>query len=201
MKHCSRVADLGRLRNPRMHTLEDQRRSFIQGGGRFLAFPIAGALVWLVVGLASLVVPASIALYILLFATGAIFPLALLVAKITKQQVFPRRNPFGSLMGMAVLMVNLLWALHVILVLRAPALAPLAIALALGIHWIVFGWIIQSAIGLVHAVARCILCTASFLLFPQHSVCAVALPVVLCYAFTIFQLSTHFSRENGQAAQ
>ena len=184
-----------------MHTLEDQRRSFIRGGGRFLAFPIAGAIVWLAVGLASLVVSAPIALYILLFATGTIFPMALLIARITKQQVFPPQNPFGSLMGLAVLMVNLLWVLHVILVLRAPSLAPLSIALALGIHWIVFGWIIQSAIGLVHATARCILCTSSFLLFPQHSVCAVALPVVLCYAFTIIQLRMHFRPENGEDNQ
>ena len=178
-----------------MHNLEDQRRSFIRDGGRFLAFPIAGAIVWLGVGLASLAVPGPIALYVLLFATGAIFPLALLIARFTKQQVFQPGNPFASLMGLAVLMVNLLWALHIVLVIRLPAVAPLSIAMALGIHWIVFGWVLQSPIGLIHAIGRCLLCTAAFLLFPEHSLCAVALSVVLCYALTIFQLWMHFQRE------
>lgn len=181
-----------------MPTLEDQRRSFIRGGGCFLAFPLAGAIVWLGVGVASFVVPATSALFILLFATGAIFPLALVIARFTKQQVFLPQNRFASLMGLAVLMVNLLWAVHVILVLRAPAVAPLSIALALGIHWIVFGWVIQSSIGLVHAIARCVLCTASFLLFPELPVAAVSLAVVLCYALTLFQLTKHFRGEEGE---
>lgn len=178
-----------------MPTIEDQRRSFIRNSGRFLAFPMAGAIVWLAVGLISLTVPAPTATYVVLFATGAIFPLALLIAKITGQQVFQPGNPFASLMGLSVLMVNLLWALHLVLVVRSPSVAPLSIALGLGLHWIVFGWILQSSIGLIHAIARSVLCTASFLLFPEHSVCAIALSVVLCYAFTIFQLKAHFRGE------
>lgn len=178
-----------------MPTLEEQRRSFIQRSGGFFAFPLAGAIVWLAVGVVSLIVPKAFGVYVLLFATGAIFPLALAIAGITKQQVFQRGNSFGSLMGLAVLMVNLLWAFHFVLLTRLPDLVPLSVALALGIHWIVFGWIIQSPIGVIHAIARSILCTAAYLLFPYHSVCAVSFTVVFCYTVTIVQLWRHFSAD------
>ncbi len=42
---------------------------------------------------------------------GAIFPMAFLVSKITKEEVFSSKNPLAKLMGLSVLMVNLLWAI------------------------------------------------------------------------------------------
>ena len=178
-----------------MPTLEEQRRSFIQQSGGFFAFPLAGAIVWLAVGVVSLIVSKAVGVYVLLFATGAIFPLALAIAGITKQRVFQRGNLFGSLMGLAVLMVNLLWAFHFVLLTRLSDLVPLSVALALGIHWIVFGWIIQSPIGVIHAIGRSLLCTAAFLLFPSRGLCAVSFTVVFCYAVTIVQLRRHFSAD------
>lgn len=150
-----------------MCTLEEQRDSFLRNGGRFVAFPLAGVIIWLTVGLTSIVVSPLNAVYVLLFASGAIFPLALLIAKFTKQKVFQPENLFASLMALGVLMVNLLWALHLILVIRLPAIVPLSIAIALGLHWIVFGWIIQSSLGLIHSISRSLLCLAAFLLFPN----------------------------------
>lgn len=178
-----------------MQSLDSQRQSFILASGRFLAFPLAGAIVWLTVGVASLALPPITGVYVLVFGTGAIFPLALLLAKATKQQVFQPGNQFASLMGLSVLMVNLLWALHFILAPRLPSIVPLSIALALGLHWIVFGWIIRSPLGLVHAIARTVLCSTAFLMFPANQIASVAFAVVLCYAFTIFQLLAFFRKE------
>lgn len=179
-----------------MTTLESQRQDFIRHSGRFLAFPLAGAIVWLAVGVVSFLVPPATRTYVVLFGTGAIFPLALAIARLTHQDIFQPGNPFAALMGLSVMMVNLLWALHLLLVVRLPDVVPLSIALALGIHWIVFGWIIQSPLGLAHAITRTLLCTAAFLMFPGHAVSAVAFAVVFCYAFTIVQLLTRF-RRNG----
>ena len=186
-----------------MNTLDEQRIAFIRDSGRFIAFPLAGAFVWLVVALAALVLPEMTAAYVLLFGTGAIFPVALLIARVTGQQVFQPGNRFASLMGLAVLMVNLMWALHLTLFARLPSIAALSIALALGLHWIVFGWIIQSPIGLVHAIFRTVLCTAAYLTFPKYAVSSVGLAVVACYTLTIFQLLNTFQREteSNQALQ
>lgn len=174
-----------------MQTLEDQRAEFIRKSGRFLAFPLAGAISWLLVAIAASFLEERTAIYVLLFSTGAIFPLALAIAKVTDQQVFQKGNPFASLMGLSVLMVNLMWVLHFVLLFRFPSVAVLSIALALGLHWIVFGWIIQSSVGIIHALLRTALCTAAFLLLPTSALSAVSAAVVACYLITIVQLSTH----------
>lgn len=161
---------------------------FIRESGRFLAFPLAGAVVWAVVGGAALLLDARTELLVLIFGTGAIFPLALGVAKLTGQRVFQPGNPYASLMGLSVLMVNVLWCLHFILVYRAPALVPLSVALALGLHWIIFGWIIRHPLGIRHTLLRATLCTAAFLLWPSQPVAGVAFAVVACYSITLVEL-------------
>ena len=178
-------------------TLENQRLQFVEKSGKFLAFPIAGTIVWLVVGLASLFLNSQVEIYTVLFGTGAIFPLALLIAKFTGQDVFMKGNTFGALMGSSVLMVNLLWALHLIVVSRVPELAVLSIAIGLGIHWIVFGWIIQAPLGNTHAILRTFLTAAAFLLVPGFRVLAISLAVVICYLITIFQLLSFFKKQNS----
>ncbi|PTX90677.1 hypothetical protein [Opitutus sp. ER46] len=175
--------------------LELERDSFIAQSGRFLAFPIAGAVVWTVVGILGLLLPPLTARYALVFGSGVIFPLALLVARFTGQRVFIPGNRFANLMGLSVLMVNLLWALHLaLLTSRSAHLMPLSLAIGLGLHWIVFGWIIQAPLGLVHAIVRTVLCTVVTFAFPQHSLTAVAFAVVACYAMTMVQLVAFFRR-------
>ncbi len=171
-----------------MDTLETQRLDFIRRSGGFLAFPLAGIAAWTVFGIASLVVSPTTAIYVLLFATGAIFPLALAIAALTSQEVFQKGNPFAALMGQSVLMVNLLWALHFLLIIRKPDLAPLSLALGLGLHWIVFGWIIQSPLGLVHAILRTVACTGAYLHGGDHRLACIAAAVVASYALTLVQL-------------
>lgn len=105
-------------------------------------------------------------------------------------------------MGQSVLMVNLLWALHIILFLRAPDIAPLSVAIGLGLHWIIFGWIIGAPLGIVHAVLRTLLFAGGYLAFPRAAITAVSVAVVLAYATTVLQLLRHFRREAalGRAA-
>ena len=180
-----------------MDTLETQRLDFIRRSGGFLSFPLAGITAWTALGLTSLFVPATTALYVMLFATGAIFPLALGFAAATGQQVFQKGNTFASLMGQSVLMVNLLWALHFLLLLRRPDLAPLSLALGLGLHWIVFGWIIQARLGLIHAIVRTTACTAAYLYGGEHRLAAIAAAVVASYLLTLVQLRAWAHRTNG----
>ncbi len=171
-----------------MDTLEAQRLDFIRHSRGFLAFPLAGLAVWAAFGIVSVFVPATTALYVMLFATGAIFPLALGIAALTGQQIFQRGNRFATLMGQSVLMVNLLWALHFALLFERPALAPLSLAIGLGLHWIVFGWIIQAPLGLVHAIVRTAACTGAYLVGGTHRMAAIAAAVVVCYGITLVQL-------------
>lgn len=145
---------------------------------------------WAGAGTASLFLSPRIATFVLILATGLIFPLGLLFAKVRGERLANNTNPLAKLMAMCVLMVNLLWALHLSLLFAAPTLVPLSIAIALGIHWIVFSWIIQHPSGIVHAIMRTILATAAWWALPSHRIAAVAGTVVLSYLVTIWALAT-----------
>lgn len=155
-----------------------------------MALPLAGATVWAGAGIASLFLSPRVATFVLVLATGAIFPVGLLFAQLLRERLLNNTNPLAKLMAMCVLMVNLLWALHITLLFAAPILVPLSIAIALGIHWVVFSWIIQHPAGIVHAVMRTVLTTAAWWAFPTHQITAVAAAVVLSYAVTIWALGT-----------
>jgi hypothetical protein len=176
--------------------METDRIEFIKKSGRFLAFPIAGAVVWLVLGSLSLLVSQTNALYLLLFGSGAIFPLALALSKLTGQEVFIKENVFGQLAGLLVLMVNLLWALHIVLVVQFPQAVPLSIAIGLGLHWIVYSWIVQAPFGIIHAILRTLLCTVAYFMFPEIQLFAIALAVVFAYSVTLFQLVSFFKKHS-----
>lgn len=170
-------------------TIEIERREFIARSKRYLAFPAAGACIWALIGLTSLFVGKQTALWVLLFGSGAIFPLALAIAQITGQEVFIGNNRFGRLVGQCILMVNLLWAVNIPMVAIAPQLVPLSVAIGLGLHWIVVGWINDSCFGLVHSILRTCLCVAAYILFPEHRIFSIAMAVVVTYAVSLWQLS------------
>jgi len=120
-------------------TFDKYRKNFEHASRRSVSMPIAGAVVWAVVALLSTLFNEEISTYVLLFATGGIFPLALLIASQRREDLLSSKNPFSKLMGLCVLMVNLLWAVHIPLLLKAPEFVPLSLGIALGLHWIVYG--------------------------------------------------------------
>ena len=152
--------------------------------------PMAGALVWTVVGMLGLVLPERTAIYALLFATGGIFPVAIGIAALKGEQLLSNNNPLAKLMGACVFMVNLLWAIHIPLLLRAPTLVPLSVAIGLGLHWVVYSWITRHSIGYQHAVIRTVGALVAWWMFPGNVVTACATAVVLAYGYAIYVMAT-----------
>lgn len=91
-------------------------------------------------------------------------------------------------MGVCVMMVNLLWALHIPLLLQAPQFIPLSLGIALGLHWMVYSWIIAHPLGYRHAMLRTLGLLAVWFIFPFHPVTAPAAVVVLAYAITLAEM-------------
>ncbi|MBT1064527.1 hypothetical protein KJY73_13135 [Bowmanella sp. Y26] len=171
-------------------TLEQYRQQFEQSVNRSVSMPIAGALVWLMVALVSTQLSEYMGILVLLFASGGIFPLALLIAKVRGEDLLSATNPLSKLMGSAVLMVNLLWAVHIPLFIYHPQFVPLSLGVALGIHWIIYSWIVQHPLGIVHAILRTLLVVAAWFIFPSQSVLAIGLAIVLVYCISITQMLT-----------
>jgi hypothetical protein len=173
-----------------MPALDDIRADFERRAKRSLSMPIAGAAVWAAVGVLGFFLPQQLAIYVLLFGTGAIFPLAMLIATIRGEQILSNTNPLAQLLGACVFMVNLLWALHIPLVLRAPVFVPLSVGIGLGLHWVVYSWIVRHPVGYVHAAGRTVLLVVAWWMFQGYVVTACALAVFLAYIYAIYTMAT-----------
>ena len=171
-------------------TLDDYRKDFERSSNRSVSMPIAGTIIWSFVAFISTQFDVLTSTYILLFSTGGIFPLALLISKIRGENLISSQNPLAKLMGLCVLMVNLLWAVHIPLVLNAPEYVPLSLGVGLGLHWIVYSWIIQHPLGLIHAISRAILISAAWFLFPNQQLLVISCVIVLLYFVSIYQMLT-----------
>ncbi|WP_448556832.1 DUF7010 family protein [Thalassotalea montiporae] len=171
-------------------TLDDYRSEFEQSSNRSVSMPIAGTIIWGVIALLSTQFDQAIAVYILLFATGGIFPLALMISKLRKENLVSSTNPLAKLMGLCVLMVNLLWAVHIPLLLNAPEFVPMTLGIGLGLHWVVYSWIVQHPVGVIHAVLRTIIILLVWYIFPNHGLLAISCAVVFVYLVSIYQMLT-----------
>lgn len=173
-------------------TLAELRDDFRRAGNRFLAMPIAGAVMWLASGVCGLILPAlpdgrpDIALAI---CCALITPLAFLFARFLDENLVGVGNDLGRLMGRSMLLTNLFWAVAVPFWWIEPSSLPLTAGIILGLQWIVLGWIIQHWIGLVHAVLRTLLVVTVWCLLPEHRFVAVPAVIVGLYAFAIVVLA------------
>ncbi len=169
-------------------TLEEMRKDFESSANKSVSMPIAGAIVWLIIALLSTQFNERNGILILLFGSGAIFPIALLIARLRKESLMSADNPLAKLIGLSILMVNLLWAVHIPLFLYAPEFVPLSIGIGLGLHWIVYSWIVQHPIGTIHAILRTLLVVGAWTIFPEQRLLAVGLAIVFVYSFSIWRM-------------
>jgi hypothetical protein len=87
-------------------TLQELRAGFA-GGRRFFALPLAGVVAWTLAGVLGAILPTFAAALALFFCTGMTFPLGLLIARFTGENLMDRESELGRLMGLNVLMTSL----------------------------------------------------------------------------------------------
>ncbi len=176
-------------------TLEALRADFDARSKGSMSMPVAGALVWAAVAVMGMLLPANTAIVVLVFATGAIFPVALVIAQVRGERLMDRVNPLSRLMGACVLMVNLLWGVHIPLLLRAPEFVPLSLGIGLGLHWMVYSWIIGHGLGYRHAIGRTIGLVVVWFAFPAFRVSACSLVIVAAYAITLLEMRSRLTAD------
>ena len=186
----NKVLCIGQIKNGYIMNLESYRTDFEKATNRSISMPLAGALVWFVVGLISLKLDFKLSLYILLFSTGTIFPLALLISKFRNEALIESTNPLAKLMGLSIVMVNLLWGIHLPLVFSSPEFFPLSLGIGLGLHWVVYSWVVQHPLGIIHAVMRTVLVVAAWYLFPEYRIFVVSVAVVIAYSVSLILMLT-----------
>lgn len=182
-------------------TLNQLRADFDARSKGSLALPMAGAIVWAVIAVLGMILPQRTAILALVFATGAIFPLAIVIARARGEELLGNTNPLARLMAAAVLMVNLLWALHIPLFLIVPQFIPLSIGIGLGLHWVIYGWIIAHPLGVQHAIGRSLGLVAVWFALPDYRVTACAVVVIAAYLVTLVQMRARLLAANTGSAK
>lgn len=170
--------------------LSELRAEF--GRSRFLAMPIAGAVAWSAAGVFGATLPARQASIALFLCLPAVFPLGLLFARFTGEDLFGTKshNELDSLFLLGLLMANLVWAIAIPFWMLEPSSLPLSAGILAGLMWIPFSWIIQHWIGIFHSLTRTVLVVAAWFVFPDQRFVVIPAVIVVVYVISILALAT-----------
>jgi hypothetical protein len=176
-------------------TLDEQRLEFARR--RFLAMPLAGAVAWMIVGVAGAFLSPALEVWVLFGATGGILYLAMFFSRFTGENFLDKRRPanvFDALFIRTVGAAVLVFAIAIPYFRADYTSLPLSVGILSGLMWLPFSWIIGHWIGTFHALARTTLVTASWYLFPNFRFVAVPAVIVAVYAVTIVVLEARWRR-------
>ncbi len=124
---------------PLSRTLDAQRAEFKRNP--FLAMPIAGTIAWCIVGVGGAFLPVLQASWLLFIATGSIFGLGLLIARIIGEDLLGKTrqsNAFDSLFFHTVSMAWLVFAIAIPFFRVEPTSLPLTVRILAGLMWVPF---------------------------------------------------------------
>ncbi|MGB7374848.1 DUF7010 family protein [Pontixanthobacter sp.] len=180
--------DTVRTKTP-MNTLSlaELQTDFREGGT--VAMPIAGMIVWAVLGAAALQVDertiATGALYIMM----AIMPLAFIIDKLRGRNLFGggTDNPLTRLFLLSILIVGLVVPIAIAGANAGePLILVVGMAVLAGIVWIPYGWAADDPVGVRHAVVRSVGCYTVFALVPApYTATAICAVVVAAYVYSL----------------
>ncbi|MEL6370378.1 MAG: hypothetical protein AAFR03_06640 [Pseudomonadota bacterium] len=163
----------------------DRLASYARLRGGF-PIPLAGAIYWAVLGVAGHVLDLATWANLAFFGSGAIFPLALVLAAIFRNNFMKDKTSVGSVLLPAFISMLLFWAFIVAAAQEAPTLIPLILAVGMSIHWPVIGWSYgRTSLFSAHAIARAIIPTAIWLLYPDERLTWLPLSVSAIYLATV----------------
>lgn len=177
---------------------DSMRSDFLRSRRGALSLPATGVISYGTAAILSLFIAEAHANLTLALCFWAIPPVAAIVGRIRGEDFRGKPdNPLFQLSKLARVMVLSTWAIHIPVWIHAPALFPLTVGIAFGLHWVVFGWSIGHPLGLVHLALRATLVPAAWYGAPDNRMGAVAAAVAFCYLVSLWQLNRAW--RNGAA--
>lgn len=169
--------------------LADRLASYLRLGGGW-PIPLAGTVYW---GALAFFGAQGVSLQTWSMAaflgTGAIFPLALLFAKLAGNPFLKDRAAVTSVLVPTFISMLLFWPMVVAAVQEGPELIPLILAIGLSLHWPVIGWSYgRTALFAAHAVIRAVLVLMIWLTLPEARLTALPLAVASIYLLTVLAI-------------
>ncbi len=167
-------------------SLEVQRNEFSKRS--FLATPLSGLLIWLIIGISGMFLPATVTVWVLFIGTGSIVYLALFVSKFTGENFLDKQKPkneFDTLFMYTVVQAVLVYAIAIPFFIIDYSSLPMTVGILTGTMWVPFSWIIKHWVGLFHAITRTIVVLVLWYLLPEARFIAIPFAIVLIYLITI----------------
>lgn len=167
---------------------------------RFLAMPLAGTIIWLLIGILSLYLKDYQKVLLVYIGAGSIFYLGAFISKLTGENFMDRNKPkneFDGLFLSSIAMALLVFSIAIPFGLQNSQAIPMAVGILTGLMWMPFSWIIQHWIGFFHTIVRTGLIVIAWFVAPEHSYTLVPLIIVIMYVVTILVLEKRWKRENG----
>lgn len=169
-----------------VRSLDEQRAEYARRRG--LAMPLAGLIMWTLIGIAGAFLPPILAVWSLFIGAGFIAFLGIQISRFTGENFLDKtrpKNAFDSLFFHCVAMALLVYAIAIPFYRIDYTSLPLTVGILSGLMWIPFSWIIQHWVGIFHTVTRTVLVTAAWYLAPHHRFVVIPAVIVGIYLVTI----------------
>lgn len=176
-------------------TLEQYRTEFKQK--KLITMPIAGTIVWAILGIMAMFIPAKQMVLPFYIGTGCIFYLALFLSKFTGEKLIAKKgemNPFDALFLYTLVMSLLCFAMAIPFSLQDYTSVPLTIGILSGLMWLPISWIIEHKVGTFHALSRTIGVAFAWFAFPEQRFIAIPIVIVVIYLISIYFLHSRWQQ-------
>ena len=173
--------------------LEQQREDFKKN--RFIAMPLAGTLVWALLGISAPFVSELTITWLLYIGTGAIFYLGAGLSYLTGERFFAKKaakNSFDRLFFVGMIMSLMVFAIALPVAAIDHTTVPLSIGILAGLMWMPLSWAIEHWIGYFHTLTRTFGIVAAWYLFPDARVEAISAVIVAVYIVSLITLERRF---------
>lgn len=170
-------------------TLEEQRLEF--ANRKFLATPLAGLIVWTIIGLVGIFFSDFIAVWSIFIGTGSIVYLGLFLSKFTRENILDKNKPkneFDTLFLFTVGQAILTYSIAIPFFLIDYSSLPMSVGILTGLMWLPFSWIVKHWVGIFHTLTRIIIVLILWYFLPEYRFIAIPFGIVLIYMVTLIIL-------------
>ena len=174
-------------------TLEQERTLFKQS--RFIAMPLAGTLVWAILGLTAPFVSDFVITWLLYIGTGSIFYLGAGLSYVTGERFFAKDKvitSFDRLFFVGLIMSLMVFGIALPVAAIDHTTVPLSLGILAGLMWMPLSWAIQHWVGYFHTITRTIAIVTVWYLFPEARVEAISAVIVVIYAISLYVLEMRY---------
>ncbi|MCG7645538.1 hypothetical protein MHM87_08025 [Alteromonas sp. Cnat3-28] len=192
MEQVSHASSITPVQNASI-PLEQQREDFKKN--RFIAMPLAGTVVWALLGISAPFVSELTITWLLYIGTGAIFYLGAGLSYLTGERFFAKKaakNSFDSLFFVGMIMSLMVFAIALPVAAIDHTTVPLSIGILAGLMWMPLSWAIEHWIGYFHTLTRTFGIVAAWYLFPDARVEAISAVIVAVYIVSLITLERRF---------